>query len=134
MVFSIAVLAAGGFTIRNARVDVLPEFDAPIVEVQAEALGLSAVEVENLVTINLEEILTAAPYLQSISSKSVPGLSSVLLTFEPGTDRVKFDKGSAFTKKSNKVGKIFLGVGILLGIIIIVMIVIGVLQMNKPGE
>ncbi len=86
LVVSLAILAIGGFTIRNARVDVLPEFDAPTVEVQAEALGLSAVEVENLVTINLEEILTAAPYLQSISSRSVPGLASVLLTFEPGTD------------------------------------------------
>ena len=86
LVISVAVLVAGGLTIRNARVDVLPEFDAPIVEVQAEALGLSAIEVENLVTINLEEILTAAPYLLSITSKSVPGLASVVLTFEPGTD------------------------------------------------
>ena len=86
LVISVAVLVAGGLSIRDARVDVLPEFDAPIVEVQAEALGLSAIEVENLVTINLEEILTAAPFLQSISSKSVPGLASVLMTFEPGTD------------------------------------------------
>ena len=86
LVISVAILVLGGLTIRNARVDVLPEFDAPIVEVQAEALGLSAVEVENLVTINLEEILTAAPYLLSITSKSVPGLASVVLTFEPGTD------------------------------------------------
>ena len=56
-----------------------------------------------------------------------------MTTFEQGTDKIKFDKGSAFTKKSNKVGKIFLGIGIALGVIIIVMIVFGVLKM-KPGE
>jgi Cu/Ag efflux pump CusA len=89
LILAFAVMAYGGFTLQNARVDVLPEFDAPIVEVQAEALGLSAAEVEDLVTINLEEILTAAPYLQSIHSKSVPSLSSVLLTFEPGTDLMR---------------------------------------------
>jgi multidrug efflux pump subunit AcrB len=86
LAIALAVLLIGGFTIRRMPTDILPEFDTPMVEVQTEALGLSAAEVEALVTINLEEILTAAPYLQSIHSKSVPGLSSVLLTFEPGTD------------------------------------------------
>jgi multidrug efflux pump subunit AcrB len=89
MLLAAVILGFGGFTLSNAKIDVLPEFDAPMVEVQAEALGLSAAEVEDLVTINLEEILTAAPYLQSIHSKSVPGLSSVLLTFEPGTELMR---------------------------------------------
>ena len=89
VVVACSILAISGFTLKKARVDVLPEFDAPIVEVQTEALGLSAAEVEDLVTINLEEILTAAPFLQSIHSKSVPGLSSVLLTFEPGTELLR---------------------------------------------
>ncbi len=85
----LAVFVLGGVLVRTARVDILPEFDPVSVEVQTEALGLSAAEVEDLVTINLEEILTAAPYLQSIRSRSVPGLSSVLLTFEPGTDHMR---------------------------------------------
>ncbi len=86
---SVAIFVLGAFFLRSARVDVLPEFDPVVVEVQTEALGLSAAEVEDLVTINLEEILTAAPYLQSIHSRSVPGLSSVLLTFEPGTELMR---------------------------------------------
>ena len=44
-----AVLLAFGFLqLRHAEFDVLPEFDPPTVEVQTEALGLSAEEVEQL--------------------------------------------------------------------------------------
>src|SRR5689334_16439945 len=67
-------------------VDALPEFAPPQIEVQTEALGLSAPEVESLVTLNLEELLNGTPWLTSIHSTSVPGLSSILLSFEPGTD------------------------------------------------
>ncbi|WP_292200869.1 efflux RND transporter permease subunit [Mesorhizobium sp.] len=86
---AILLVAAGAVLLPKARIDALPEFGAPVVEVQTEALGLSTGEVESLVTINLEEILTATPFLKSIHSKSVPGMASVLLTFEPGMDPMK---------------------------------------------
>ena len=81
-----AVLAAGANQSRQMSVDSLPEFAPPMIEVQTEALGLSAPEVEDLVTLNLEELLNGTPWLTNIHSTSVPGLSSILLTFEPGTD------------------------------------------------
>jgi len=81
-----AVLTAGVHQAATAPVDALPEFAPPTIEVQTEALGLSAPEVEDLVTLNLEELLNGTPWLVSIHSTSVPGLSSILLTFEPGTD------------------------------------------------
>ena len=81
-----AVLAAGAIQARQMSVDSLPEFAPPTIEVQTEALGLSAPEVEDLVTLNLEELLNGTPWLANIHSTSVPGLSSILLTFEPGTD------------------------------------------------
>ncbi|HYX86230.1 MAG TPA: efflux RND transporter permease subunit, partial [Gaiellales bacterium] len=81
-----AVVAAGAQQARQMPVDALPEFAPPMIEVQTEALGLSAPEVEDLVTLNLEELLNGTPWLQSIHSTTVPGLSSILLTFEPGTD------------------------------------------------
>ncbi|CAN7373729.1 efflux RND transporter permease subunit [Mesorhizobium sp. LjNodule214] len=86
---AVLLLAVGAVLLPKAKIDALPEFGAPIVEVQTEALGLSTGEVESLVTINLEEILTATPFLKSIHSKSVPGMTSVLLTFEPGMDPMK---------------------------------------------
>ena len=54
-----------------------------------KALGLSTAEVESLITLNLEELLNGTPWLQTIRSKSVPGLSSIILIFEPGTDIIR---------------------------------------------
>jgi CzcA family heavy metal efflux pump len=82
-----ALLLVGATQLRNARVDILPEFNPPYVEVQTEALGLSAEEVEELITIPLEaDLLNGVAFLQEIRSESIPGLSSIVLIFEPGTD------------------------------------------------
>jgi CzcA family heavy metal efflux pump len=82
-----ALLLLGATQLRNARVDILPEFTPPYVEVQTEALGLSAEEVEELITVPLEaDLLNGVAFLQEIRSESIPGLSSIVMTFEPGTD------------------------------------------------
>ena len=52
---AVLVLGLGITQVRNASVDVLPEFAPPQVEIQAEALGLSAAEVEQLITVPLEQ-------------------------------------------------------------------------------
>jgi Cu/Ag efflux pump CusA len=81
------LLALGVIQLQNARVDALPEFDPPYIEIQTEALGLSAAEVEQLITVPLEaDLLNGVAFLDSIRSDSVPGLSSVVMIFEPGTD------------------------------------------------
>jgi Cu/Ag efflux pump CusA len=81
------LLITGIAQIGNTKVDVLPEFNPPMVEVQTEALGLSAEEVEQLITVPLEQdLLVGVPFLDEIESVSLPGLSSVVMTFEPGTD------------------------------------------------
>lgn len=82
-----ALLLVGATQIQNARVDVLPQFTPPYVEVQTEALGLSAEEVEELVTVPLEaDLLSGVAFLDEIRSESIAGLSSIVLIFEPGTD------------------------------------------------
>lgn len=86
---ALAAVVFGTLRLQKMPVDVFPEFAAPVVEVQTEAIGLSAKEVEGLITLNLEELLSGVPWLESIRSKSVTGLSSILLTFEPGTDIVR---------------------------------------------
>src|SRR5437762_2376571 len=84
-----ALIAFGTERLHRMPVDVFPEFAAPVVEVQTEAIGLSAREVESLITLNLEELLSGVPWLESIRSKSVTGLSSIVMTFKRGTDIVK---------------------------------------------
>ncbi len=49
-VVAAGILIAGVTQLRDARVDLHPEFTPTIVEVQTEALGLSAQEVEQLIT------------------------------------------------------------------------------------
>ena len=86
---AVAMMFVGITQLRNMPVDALPEFAPPYVEVQTEALGLSAPEVEELVTLNLEELLNGTPWLQTMRSTSVPGLSSITLIFQPGTDIIR---------------------------------------------
>ncbi len=87
--FAAALVVFGTTQVKNMPVDVFPEFAPPVVHVQTEALGLSAAEVESLITLNLEELLSGVPWLKSIRSESVSGLSSILLTFDRGTDLMK---------------------------------------------
>jgi Cu/Ag efflux pump CusA len=81
------LLILGVNQIRSTPVDVLPEYLPPTVQIQTEALGLSASEVEQLVTVPLEaDLLNGVAFLDEIRSESVNGLSSIDLVFEPGTD------------------------------------------------
>ena len=81
-----AMMVFGVGTLRDTPVDVFPEFAQPKVEIQTPSLGLSAQEVEELVTVPLEQSLQGLPQLETIRSKSVPQLSSIVLLFERGTD------------------------------------------------
>jgi CzcA family heavy metal efflux pump len=87
---TVVVLAVGAGQLRNAPVDVLPEFTPTQVQIQTDALGLSAAEVEQLITIPIEhDLLNGVPWLAHIRSESAPGLSSIVLIFKPGTDPLK---------------------------------------------
>src|SRR3989449_697324 len=84
-----ALMVFGIIRLRDMPVDVFPEFSPPTAEIQTEALGLSAAEVESLVTLNTEELLAGVPWLKTMRSQSVPGMSSVQLVFEPGTNLLR---------------------------------------------
>ncbi len=81
------LLVIGVAQLRDAPIDVLPEYAPPTVEIQAEALGLSAVEVEQLVTVPFEQdSLNGVAFLKDIRSETIPGLASIEMIFEDGTD------------------------------------------------
>ena len=86
---SVAMLLIGGLQLRDTRVDVFPEFAPPRVEVQTDALGLSAQEVEELVTVPMEQGLTGMPGLDTLRSKSIPQQSSIEMIFAKGTDVIE---------------------------------------------
>ncbi|SFT69571.1 efflux RND transporter permease subunit [Arthrobacter sp. ov118] len=81
------ILAFGLTSLPSMSVDAFPEFAPPQVEIQTEALGLSAAEVEQLITSPMEaDLLNGVAWVEAIRSKSVPGLSSIQMVFKPGTD------------------------------------------------
>ena len=81
-----ALIVLGVVSLRHMHNDVVPELGAgPVLEVQTEALGLSSQEVEQYVTVPLENnLLDGVMGVWDVSSHSIPGVSTVDLYFEPG--------------------------------------------------
>src|SRR5271165_2820045 len=86
LALSIVLMIVGVQRARNAPLDVFPEFAPPLIEVQTEAPGLSTEDVESLISVPLENALNGTIRLKTIRSKSVLGLSSVVLILKEGTD------------------------------------------------
>jgi CzcA family heavy metal efflux pump len=83
---ALVLIVAGSRAAQNTPLDVFPEFAPPLVEIQTEAPGLSTGEVESLVTVPLENAMNGVPDLRTLRSKSVLGLSSVVMIFAEGTE------------------------------------------------
>src|SRR6516162_5394450 len=86
LALSIVLMIVGIQKARTAPLDVFPEFAPPLIEVQTEAPGLSTEEVESFVSVPLENALNGTVGLSTIRSKSVLGLSSVVLILKEGSD------------------------------------------------
>ena len=81
------VMVLGVSRLTHMSVNALPETAPVVVDVQTEALGLSAPEVEALVTVPLEKnLLEGVLGVTDVTSDSIPGLSAIDLHFAPGTN------------------------------------------------
>ena len=86
IVLAVALIIVGVRTSDSVPLDVFPEFAPPLVEIQTEAPGIATEDVESLVTVPIENAVNGIPFVQTVRSKSVLGLSSVRMIFNPGTD------------------------------------------------
>jgi Cu/Ag efflux pump CusA len=80
------LLGLGVYAADHAKLDVFPEFAPPQVVIQTEAPGLSAGEVEQLVTLPIEAAVNGTPRLDVLRSQSIQGLSVITVIFQDGTD------------------------------------------------
>jgi len=81
------IIVAGVATLPSMHRDILPESSPVTVDVQTDALGLSAPEVEELVTVPLEKNLFEGILgVTDMTSDSIPGMSDIELHFAPGTN------------------------------------------------
>ncbi len=86
---AVAMMGYGIAQIPNMPMDAFPEFAPPRVEIQTPSLGMTADEVEALITVQLEQAFNGVENLDLMRSKSIPDLSSIELLFKPGTDVVR---------------------------------------------
>src|SRR5688572_14476181 len=84
-----ALVFFGMARLRHMPVDVFPEFAPPRVEIQTEGQGMSSAEVEDLITNPMEQVLRGTPELDVMRSRSVNGLSQIVLQFKRGTDLLR---------------------------------------------
>jgi CzcA family heavy metal efflux pump len=80
------LLVVGVVAASRSPLDIFPEFAPPQVVIQTEASGLSAEEVEELVTIPLEYALNGTNGLTTLRSSSAPGISVITAIFAEDSD------------------------------------------------
>jgi CzcA family heavy metal efflux pump len=78
---TVIALVAGIWSLRSAPLDVFPEFVPSTVDIQTEAPGFTAQQVEQLVTRPIETAVNGATGLATIRSESIPGLSVINIQF-----------------------------------------------------
>ncbi|HTI67720.1 MAG TPA: efflux RND transporter permease subunit [Caulobacteraceae bacterium] len=83
---AILLLVYGAFALTTAKFDVFPDFVPAQAEVQTEAPGLTAEQVEQLVTRPVEQAINGAAGVAAVRSESIQGLSVVTVVFAEGSD------------------------------------------------
>ena len=81
-----ALMFVGVQQLNSSAVDVFPEFAPPKVVVHTIAVGLAPTEVEELITVPLEQSFSGIPGVETVRSKSAEQLSQIELLFEKDTD------------------------------------------------
>ena len=71
---------------RTIPIQLKPTVDRPLISVTTTYRGASAIEVEQQVTRELEDVLAAVEGVVEMTSDSAEGLSSITLEYELGTD------------------------------------------------
>jgi CzcA family heavy metal efflux pump len=82
---AIALLGYGAYSLANVRYGVFPEFAPPEVTIQTEAPGLAPEQVEVLVTQPIENAINGLPGINSLRSRSIQGLSVIVVVFRSGS-------------------------------------------------
>ncbi len=82
----VATLIGSVMALENLNLDAFPDVTNIQVQVNTEAPGLAAEEVEQLITYPIEAVMYALPDVEEVRSISKTGLSVISVVFKEGTD------------------------------------------------
>ena len=83
---ALVLLAYGGWSALRLNLDAFPDVTNIQVQVNTQAPGLAAVEVERLITFPVESVMNGLPGVTEVRSASKTGLSVVTIVFEDSVD------------------------------------------------
>ncbi|HUG99849.1 MAG TPA: efflux RND transporter permease subunit [Gammaproteobacteria bacterium] len=84
--FTIAIVLFGFVSLARLKVNLLPDLSYPTLTVRTELTGTAPLEVENLLTKPIEEVVGVIKNVRQVRSVSRPGQSDVTLEFLWGTN------------------------------------------------
>lgn len=83
---ALIVMILGGLSLSRLPVDLMPDVSYPTLSVNTSYENASPEEVEELITRQIEQAMSAVPGVEEVSSVSSEGSSSVRITFAWGTN------------------------------------------------
>ena len=86
LMLGIAIMVFGVLELQKSKVDIFPDLTAPTVTVLTESTAMTPIEIEELITIHIENGLNGLSGLRRIRSNSLSGISVVYVEFEWDTD------------------------------------------------
>jgi cobalt-zinc-cadmium resistance protein CzcA len=86
MLFTCAWIGVGVYSYQKLSIDAVPDITNVQVQINSQANGFTALEVEQRITYPIETAMAGMAHLQQTRSISRYGLSQVTIIFEDGTD------------------------------------------------
>jgi multidrug efflux pump subunit AcrB len=86
LMISIALIVFAMVVVPRLSIDTFPDLTPPVLVVGTQAPGLGPKEVEKTITWRMEKYVSATPGVDHVESRSMNGLSVVIVWFKWGTD------------------------------------------------
>ncbi len=87
LILTALIAVGGGVSFEHMPVDAYPDLSPPQVEIITQWPGHAAEEIERLVSLPTEVEMNGVPKMSVMRSKSLYGLSDIILTFDEDTDK-----------------------------------------------